>query len=83
MEKIGGDFYDVFQLKDNKIGVLIADVSGHGIPAALVTAMAKISFGNAGYQFDSPKRIFQEVNKNIIDHMKTQDYHDLFHGSRR
>ncbi len=78
MEKIGGDFYDVFQLKDNKIGVLIADVSGHGIPAALVTAMAKISFGNAGYQFDSPKRIFQEVNKNIIDHMKTQDYMTCF-----
>jgi len=78
MEKIGGDFYDVFQLKDNKIGILIADVSGHGIPAALVTAMAKISFGNAGYQFDSPKRIFQEVNKNIIDHMKTQDYMTCF-----
>lgn len=78
MEKIGGDFYDVFQLKDNKIGVLIADVSGHGIPAALVTAMAKISFGNAGYLFDSPKRIFQEVNKNIIDHMKTQDYMTCF-----
>jgi len=78
MEKIGGDFYDVFQLKDNKIGILIADVSGHGIPAALVTAMAKISFGNAGYLFDSPKRIFQEVNKNIIDHMKTQDYMTCF-----
>ncbi len=78
MEKIGGDFYDVFQLKDNKIGVLIADVSGHGIPAALVTAMAKISFGNAGYLYDSPKRIFQEVNKNIIDHMKTQDYMTCF-----
>lgn len=78
MEKIGGDFYDVFQLKDNKIGILISDVSGHGIPAALVTAMAKISFGNAGIQFDSPKRIFQEVNKNIIEHMKTQDYLTCF-----
>lgn len=78
MEKIGGDFYDIFQLKDNKIGVIIADVSGHGIPAALVTAMAKISFGNAGILFDSPRRIFQEVNKNIIEHMKTQDYLTCF-----
>jgi len=78
MEKIGGDFYDIFQLKDNKIGVIIADVSGHGIPAALVTAMAKISFGNAGIIFDSPRRIFQEVNKNIIEHMKTQDYLTCF-----
>lgn len=78
MEKIGGDFYDIFQLKDNKIGVIIADVSGHGIPAALVTAMAKISFGNAGVLYDSPRRIFQEVNKNIIEHMKTQDYLTCF-----
>jgi sigma-B regulation protein RsbU (phosphoserine phosphatase) len=78
MEKIGGDFYDIFQLKDNKIGVIIADVSGHGIPAALVTAMAKISFGNAGILFDSPRRIYQEVNKNIIEHMKTQDYLTCF-----
>ncbi len=78
MEKIGGDFYDIFQLKDNKIGVIIADVSGHGIPAALVTAMAKISFGNAGVLYDSPRRIYQEVNKNIIEHMKTQDYLTCF-----
>ena len=78
MEKIGGDYYDVVQLKDNKIGILIADVSGHGIPAALVTTMAKISFGNAGVKYDSPRRIFQEVNQNILDHVKTQDYMTCF-----
>ncbi|HPS58492.1 MAG TPA: SpoIIE family protein phosphatase [Spirochaetota bacterium] len=78
MEKIGGDFYDVFQLKDNKIGIMMSDVSGHGIPAALITAMAKISFGNAGSLHESPRRIFQEVNKTIIDHMKTQDYLTCF-----
>ncbi len=78
MEKIGGDFYDIHQLKDDKLGILIADVSGHGIPAALVTTMAKISFGNAGNKFDSPKQIFQEVNQNILDHVKTQDYMTCF-----
>ena len=78
MEKIGGDFYDVHQLKDDKLGVMIADVSGHGIPAALVTTMAKISFGNAGLKYDSPKRIFQDVNQSILDHVKTQDYLTCF-----
>ena len=78
MEKIGGDFYDIYQLKDDKIGVMIADVSGHGIPAALVTTMAKITFGNAGSKSDSPKRIFQEVNQNILEHVKTQDYMTCF-----
>jgi len=74
MEKIGGDFYDVYQLRDDKLGILVADVSGHGIPAALVTTMAKISFTNACMSFESPRRIFQEVNQNILDHVKTQDY---------
>jgi sigma-B regulation protein RsbU (phosphoserine phosphatase) len=78
MEKIGGDFYDVHYLKGDKLGIMIADVSGHGIPAALVTTMAKISFGNAGAKYDSPKQIFQEVNQNILNHVKTQDYMTCF-----
>jgi sigma-B regulation protein RsbU (phosphoserine phosphatase) len=57
---------------------MIADVSGHGIPAALVTTMAKISFTNASIKYDSPRRIFQDVNKNILDHVKTQDYMTCF-----
>jgi len=68
----------VYQLKGNKLGLLMADVSGHGIPAALVTTMAKISFSNACNKHDSPRRIFQEVNQNIIDHVKTQDYLTCF-----
>lgn len=78
MEKIGGDFYDVFQLRNNKLGLLVADVSGHGIPAALLTTMAKISFGNACLKHDSPRRIFQEVNQSILEHVRTQDYLTCF-----
>ncbi len=78
MEKIGGDFYDVYQLGGNKLSLLIADVSGHGIPAALVTAMAKISFGNAHLKYDSPRMIFQDVNQDMLDHVKTQDYLTCF-----
>jgi len=78
MEQIGGDFYDVFQLPDNRFGLCIADISGHGIPAALVTTMAKVSFGTACVKYSSPRRIFQEVNQNIIEQVKTQDYLTCF-----
>src|SRR6185295_3303438 len=44
MTKVGGDYYDIFRFADNRLGILMADVSGHGAPAALVTAMAKVSF---------------------------------------
>ena len=41
MEQIGGDFYDIITLDENKIGIFISDVSGHGIPAALITVMLR------------------------------------------
>lgn len=44
MEELGGDYYDVFRLSDSKFGMVIADVSGHGVAAALVMIMAKMSF---------------------------------------
>lgn len=78
MEKIGGDFYDVQYIGNNKIGVYIADVSGHGIPAALVTTMAKVSFGSAFLKYDSPKKIFRDVNQELLDHIKTQEYLTCF-----
>lgn len=41
---LGGDFYDLFAIDDNHIGVVVADVSGHGVSAALITSMLKIYF---------------------------------------
>ncbi len=44
MEKIGGDIYDVMRIGKSTYGFYIADVSGHGVPAALITSLAKVSF---------------------------------------
>ncbi len=41
MTKLGGDYFDYFKLPDNQTGVFMGDVAGHGIPAALIMAMAK------------------------------------------
>lgn len=47
MEKIGGDFYDIFQLDDDKYGFMVTDVTGHGVSAALIAFMVSGIFSEA------------------------------------
>lgn len=64
MSEIGGDFYD-FHHKKDKIGILIADVSGHGIPASIGTSMVKSSFYNEYKKMSSPIRLISGMNENL------------------
>jgi len=63
---IGGDFYDFVEDKDY-VAVLIADVAGHGIPAALYASMLKIAFHNLRSQARYPEMLLKELNNVMID----------------
>lgn len=65
MDDLGGDFYDVFMLNDSKIVFLVVDVCGHGVPAALITAMVKVSFFNNSKENLDCSEIISLVNKEI------------------
>ncbi len=66
MDAIGGDIFDVIRCGRNSYGILMADVSGHGIPAALVTAMAKVSFNTHAQQYGiRTSEVCSRVNKDI------------------
>lgn len=78
--KVGGDLYDIIITTRQKIAVLIFDVSGHGIPAALIGAMAKMLFAHYIEKLQSPATIFAEVNKQLCRFIKTEQYLTAFLG---
>lgn len=61
----GGDYYDFFELSDGKWGLLIADVSGHGTPAAVMMAITHaVAHGHPG-QPDPPSKLLEHVNDRL------------------
>ena len=59
---VAGDFYDIVALKGNAIALLIADVSGHGVPAALIASMVKVAFTAELRETDDPGVILERMN---------------------
>jgi sigma-B regulation protein RsbU (phosphoserine phosphatase) len=63
--EVGGDFYDFYLVKDNYLAVIIADVSGKGVPAALFMVITKTLVENMSGSL-SPRKVFKKVNKRLI-----------------
>jgi serine phosphatase RsbU (regulator of sigma subunit) len=61
--EIGGDFYDVMPLANKRLAILLADVTGHGIQAALSTTLLKLAFRNFQNSEASPASILAGMNK--------------------
>lgn len=64
--QVGGDFYDVFRLPKHRIGLVIADVSDKGVPAALYMTVARTLIRAFAQNSDSPKRVLDRVNQLLV-----------------
>jgi hypothetical protein len=68
MEELGGDFYDFIKFQEqNLTGFFISDVSGHGIPAALITGMLKTLIVTSGNSKFFPSQFLKYINSHIIN----------------
>ena len=64
-QKVSGDFYDLFALPGNRLGVAVADVSGKGIPASLLMAMCRTDLRQIAPRHDSPAQTLAELNHTL------------------
>ncbi|MBF0288003.1 MAG: SpoIIE family protein phosphatase [SAR324 cluster bacterium] len=80
MQQIGGDFYDIFELKDDKFGVMVADVTGHGVSAALISFMVSAIFADAAQRSLSPQKTMERTNKHLEGRLPRSKYATIFYG---
>ncbi|MCB1304985.1 MAG: serine/threonine-protein phosphatase, partial [Leptospiraceae bacterium] len=60
--ELGGDYLDMFELDSHRFGILVADVSGHGVASALITTMLKVYFGRHVREFSDPAEMMAAMN---------------------
>ena len=66
-KEVGGDFYDFFFVDEDHLALVMADVSGKGIPAAMFMVIAKTLLKNAVRAGDAPARALEKVNRQLCE----------------
>jgi serine phosphatase RsbU (regulator of sigma subunit) len=80
MAAVGGDFFDVFSLGENKLGIVAGDVSDHGVPAALFMAMTVTLLRAASRRSKSPIEVLRSVNQNLLEMNDTGMFVTILYG---
>ena len=66
-KEVGGDFYDFFLIDEDHLALVIADVSGKGVPAALFMVISKTLIKNRAMQGGTPAQILTDVNRQLCE----------------
>jgi sigma-B regulation protein RsbU (phosphoserine phosphatase) len=72
MTSVAGDFYDFLVTDDQQAGLLIADVSGHGVPAALIASMVKVAATSQRANAADPARLLSGMNAVLCGNTQNQ-----------
>ncbi len=80
-ESVGGDFYQLFRLPGDRLGIMIGDVSSHGFPAALIMALVMSAVGIYAPESGAPGEVLRRVHHALADELEnTEMYLSLFYG---
>jgi sigma-B regulation protein RsbU (phosphoserine phosphatase) len=79
-QQVGGDFYDVISLGKGRVGLVIADVSDKGLPAALYMALTRSLIHAEAKRSASPRRVLLSVHRLLLEMSKTDMFVTAFYG---
>ena len=72
MTSVAGDFYDFIPVDEDRVGFLVADVSGHGVPAALIAGMIKVALQSVLPCADDPQKVLRGLNRILFRQLHRQ-----------
>jgi sigma-B regulation protein RsbU (phosphoserine phosphatase) len=72
MTAVAGDFYDFFEIDKHRTGFLIADVSGHGVPAALIASMIKVAMQSVSAYANNPGEVLRMLGNILCNQLHDQ-----------
>jgi serine phosphatase RsbU (regulator of sigma subunit)/anti-sigma regulatory factor (Ser/Thr protein kinase) len=78
--EMGGDFYDFFLIEDKRLGVVIADVSGKGVPAAIFMAVSRSLLKATALASVSPSECLEHVNRLLYPDNESAMFVTVFYG---
>ncbi len=79
-QTVGGDYYDVIRLPGDRIGLTVADVSGKGLPAAMLAALLMGAFAGVAAGDPELPELFRRVNDFIVERSSTEMFATVFYG---
>lgn len=77
---VGGDFFDFIEITKERLGIVIADASGKGMPAALLIAQTQAILRSEVYNGNSIDRVLRNMNQQIVASSSSEKYVTLFYG---
>ena len=80
MDQIGGDLFDIFEFDESNTGVLVADVTGHGIPAALISCMSSSLFNAFASKDSLPDKVLSQINDELATRMPDGKFVTAFYA---
>lgn len=79
-KEVGGDFYDFFLVDEDHLVLVMADVSGKGVPAALFMVIAKTLLKNVAQTGQSPKEVLEKVNNQLCENNEAEMFVTVWLG---